>query len=77
MTYEDGTTTTEETELKLLITAERVEHLLTSLDQYGQAGVAPRGLIFCSRKEEAHALSAELNQSTLRGKPAANRGTHG
>ncbi|WP_210502905.1 DUF3427 domain-containing protein [Nocardioides xinjiangensis] len=68
VTYSDGTTTTEETELKLLITAERVEHLLSALDQYGQAGVAPRGLIFCSRKDEANALSAELNRSTLRGK---------
>lgn len=68
VTYDDGTTTTEETELKLLITAERVDHLLTALDQYGQAGVAPRGLIFCSRKEEAHALAAELNRSTLRGR---------
>ncbi len=68
VTYSDGRTTTEETELKLLINAERVEHLLEALDQYGQAGVAPRGLIFCSRKEEAHALAAELNRSTLRGK---------
>jgi superfamily II DNA or RNA helicase/HKD family nuclease len=68
VTYDDGTTTTEETELKLLINAERVEHLLSALDQYGQAGVAPRGLIFCSRKDEAHALAAELNRSTLRGK---------
>ncbi|WP_224277952.1 DEAD/DEAH box helicase [Nocardioides lacusdianchii] len=69
VTYDDGTTTTQETELKLLINAKRVEHLLSALDQYGQAGVAPRGLIFCSRKEEAHALAAELNRSVLRGKP--------
>jgi superfamily II DNA or RNA helicase/HKD family nuclease len=68
VTYDDGTTTTEETELRLLITAERVEHLLAALDKYGQAGIAPRGLIFCSRKEEAHALAAELNRRTLRGK---------
>lgn len=69
VTYADGTTTTEETELKLLITAERVEHLLEALDRYGQAGVPPSGLIFCSRKEEVHALSGELNQRTLRGRP--------
>ncbi|GAA5108867.1 DUF3427 domain-containing protein [Alloalcanivorax gelatiniphagus] len=67
VTYQDGTTTTEETELELLITAERVDHLLAALDRYGQAGVAPRGLVFCSRKDEAHALAAELNRSTLRG----------
>ncbi len=68
VTYADGTTTTEETELKLLITVERVEHLLEALDRYGQAGTPSRGLIFCSRKEEARALSDELNQRTLRGK---------
>lgn len=67
VTYADGTTTTDETELRLLITPERVEHLLTALDQYGQAGVAPQGLIFCSRKEEAHALAAELNRRIFRG----------
>lgn len=69
ITYADGTTTTEETELRLLITAERVDHLISALDRYGQAGVAPRGLIFCSRKDEAYALAAALNQRTLRGKP--------
>ena len=35
---------------------------------YGQAGVPPCGLIFCSRTEEARALSAELNKHTLRGR---------
>jgi superfamily II DNA or RNA helicase len=68
VTYNDGTTTTEETELKLLITPERVDHLLNALALYGQAGVAPRGLIFCSRKEEARALSAILNSRSLRGR---------
>jgi superfamily II DNA or RNA helicase/HKD family nuclease len=67
VTYEDGTTTTAETELRLLITPERVEHLLEALALYGQAGVAPKGLIFCSLKEEARALSAALNRRTLRG----------
>lgn len=68
VTYEDGTTTTAETELQLLITPDRVDHLLGALDKYGQAGVAAKGLIFCSRKAEAHALSAALNECTLRGK---------
>lgn len=67
VTYDDGTTTTEETELRLLITPGRVDHLLNALALYGQAGVAPRGLIFCSRKEEAKALSAILNKRSLRG----------
>lgn len=68
VTYEDGTTTTEDTELRLLINSDRVKHLVDALDKYGQAGVAPRGLIFCSRKEEAHALSAALNRQQLSGK---------
>jgi superfamily II DNA or RNA helicase len=66
VTYDDGTTTTEETELRLLITPERVDHLLNALGLYGHAGVPPRGLIFCSRKAEARALSAELNNHRLR-----------
>ena len=68
VTYEDGTTTTDETDLRLLITPERVAHLLKALGIYGQAGVPPRGLIFCSRKEEARALSTELNTRDLRGR---------
>lgn len=69
VTYDDGTTTTDETELKLLITTERVEHLIHALECYGQAGVPPRGLVFCSRKDEAHALSNALNARSLRGEP--------
>jgi len=69
VTYDDGSTTTPGTDLRRLITPERIEHLLQALDVYGQAGVAPRGLIFCSRKEEARALSAALNGHLLRGRP--------
>lgn len=67
VTYADGTTTTAESDLQVLITPERVEHLLVALDKYGQAGVAPKGLIFCSRKAEAHGLSRALNGRDLRG----------
>lgn len=67
LTYADGRTTSEETELKVLISAERIEHLLGALETYGQAGIQPRGLIFCSRKSEAQALSDELNSRSLRG----------
>ena len=65
----DDTTTTENTPLRLLISPERVGHLLRALELYGQAGVAPRGLIFCSRREEARELSAELNKCIFRGLP--------
>ncbi len=65
----DDTTTTENTPLRLLISPERVGHLLRALELYGQAGVAPRGLIFCSRREEARELSKELNKCIFRGLP--------
>lgn len=67
VTYADGNTVADGTDLRLLVSPERVDHLVRALSLYGQAGVAPRGLIFCSRKEEAKALSEELNQHTLRG----------
>ncbi|MGI6879727.1 DEAD/DEAH box helicase family protein [Microbacterium sp. gxy059] len=67
VSYANGTSP--ETDPSLLITPERVDHLVTALDLYGQAGVAPRGLIFCSRKDEARRLSEALNARTLRGVP--------
>ena len=67
ITFDDGFTTTEATPLSRLVTSERIDHILKSIETYGQAGVQPRGLIFCSRKEEAHALSSELNSRSLRG----------
>lgn len=69
VTLSDGTTATADSDLSFLITPERVDHLLDAITRYGQAGVAPRGLIFCSRKDEARALAEALNQRTLRGKP--------
>lgn len=68
VTYDDGSTTTDETELSLLIAPERVHFLINALEKYSQAGVDPRGLIFCSRKDEAHALSEALNRKELDGR---------
>jgi len=68
ITFDDGFTTTETTSLSRLVTRERIDLILKSIETYGQAGASPRGLIFCSRKEEAHALSAELNKRNLRGR---------
>ncbi|MGG5753532.1 DUF3427 domain-containing protein [Zafaria sp. Z1313] len=68
VTYDDGTTLEEGADLRRLVTAERVEHVIDALETYGQAGVAPRGLIFCSRKDEALALSEALNEGSLRGR---------
>ncbi len=68
ITFEDGLTTTDTTPLSRLVAPERVRHVISALETYGQAGVAPRGLIFCSRNEEARLLADELNLSELRGK---------
>lgn len=67
-TFEDGTTTEETISLSRLVSSDRVEHILRAIEKYGQAG-PQRGLIFCSRREEAETLSRELNARTLRGSP--------
>lgn len=67
ITFDDGTTTDDATQLSRLVSSERIDHLIKAIERYGQAGTPPRGLIFCSRKEEARALSAELNRRSLRG----------
>lgn len=69
ITFEDGLTTTDTTPLSRLIAPARVHHVISALETYGQAGVPPRGLIFCSRNEEARLLSEELNLRSLRGVP--------
>ena len=65
--FEDGLVVAEGTSLTRLAGTQRVDHILHALETYGQAGVAPQGLIFCSRKDEAHALAAELNKQEFRG----------
>lgn len=68
-TFDDGHVTSELTPMSRLVASERVEHVLRALETYGQAGVAPQGLIFCSRNEEALSLSEQLNLRSLHGKP--------
>ncbi|MCD5324450.1 MULTISPECIES: DUF3427 domain-containing protein [Pontibacillus] len=54
------------TQLANLVDEERVEHILEKVDYYGHSGEKVRGLIFCSRKEEAHQLSRLMNQKGLK-----------
>lgn len=63
-----GETLTDEADLRVLVSAERVDHLIKAIEIYGQASAVPRGLIFCSRRDEARALSDALNARALRGK---------
>lgn len=67
ITFEDGSTTTDATQLSKLVSSHRVTYLLETLEKYVQSRLEPKGLIFCSRKEEAADLSRELNQRTFRG----------
>jgi superfamily II DNA or RNA helicase/HKD family nuclease len=69
ITFEDGVTTSEATSLSRLVASERVDHVIRAIARYGQAGVPPHGLIFCSRNEEARELSRALNDRTLHGIP--------
>ncbi|ALV22811.1 DUF3427 domain-containing protein [Carnobacterium antarcticum] len=53
----NGELISEATDLKYLVEEERVTYLLEKLDYYGCSGNIPKGLVFCSRKQEAEALS--------------------
>lgn len=64
---EDGTTVDETAQLSRLVAPERVHHLLRMIETYGHKGPV-RGLIFCSRVEEARELNELLNLSAVNGK---------
>ncbi|GAB6928882.1 hypothetical protein JCM10914A_28650 [Paenibacillus sp. JCM 10914] len=49
------------TMLSKLVSDERVSYLLEKIEYYGYSGETVKGLIFCSRKEEAMELSSLLN----------------
>jgi len=63
--YEEGVID-EATAFSKLITTERVDHIMQKIHYYGHSGEKVRGLMFCSRKEEAIKLSEELNQRGLK-----------
>ncbi|MBB1063134.1 DEAD/DEAH box helicase [Limosilactobacillus fastidiosus] len=59
----DGKVISETTKLNRLVASERVKYVLTQLDYYGYCGSQPRGLVFCSRQEEARELAREFTAS--------------
>lgn len=63
-----GQVITDTADLGKLVSNERIEYVLQAIKKYGHAGRPVKGLIFCSRTEEAQAISAELNARTLHGK---------
>lgn len=66
--FDDGSTVDEQSSLSQLAGAIRVDHVVDAVSTYGQAGVPVRGLMFCSRKDEARALSAALNERSVFGR---------
>ncbi|QGU01748.1 type I restriction enzyme EcoKI subunit R [Corynebacterium kalinowskii] len=67
-TVNNSTTITETSNLAFLVCDERVRFVIEKLEMYGLPQDV-RGLMFCSRKEEAHELSRLFNQSNVFGKP--------
>jgi len=49
-----------------LVSDERVKYVIEKAEYYGFSGERVKGLIFCSRKEEARELSKKFNQSGYR-----------
>jgi superfamily II DNA or RNA helicase/HKD family nuclease len=68
ITFDDGLTTSVSSPLLRLVESERVDHILRAIETYGQAGVSARGLMFCSRNDEAAELSRQLNNRDSRGR---------
>ena len=62
----NGETIDDATILSKLVADERVNHILDKIEYYGFSGETVKGLMFCSRKEEAAKLSLVLNEKGLR-----------
>ena len=53
-------------DFKILTSDDRVNHILKAIETYGTDDGETRGLIFCSRNEEAKKLSSKLNNLGLK-----------
>ncbi|WP_318616239.1 DEAD/DEAH box helicase [Sporosarcina sp. YIM B06819] len=62
----DGEEIDDATLLSRLVTEERVNHVIEKVGYYGFSGESVKGLMFCSRKDEAVELSNALNVRGLR-----------
>ncbi|GEK81351.1 DUF3427 domain-containing protein [Agrococcus baldri] len=65
--FADGSTIDELSSVSKLASSIRVNHIVDAITTYGHAGVGVRGLMFCSRKDEAYELSAALNEQVIYG----------
>ena len=62
----DGNPLDNNTDFKYLVDDERVNHIINKINFYGYCGDKVKGLIFCSDKKEAKALSNKFNERGLR-----------
>ncbi|WP_404427384.1 DEAD/DEAH box helicase [Ureibacillus chungkukjangi] len=62
----DGEIVDDATELRNLVSNERVRHIIEKVNYYGHSGDQVKGLMFCSSKDEAKNLSISLNNAGLK-----------
>lgn len=67
----DGQLLDEDVSFNALVSNARIDHLIEKISYYGYAGDSVRGLMFCSRIEEAKELSKQLNLRGYRTKALA------
>lgn len=63
----NGQSIDETTDLRYLVSENRVNYVLKEMDYYGYCGDQAKGLVFCSRKDEAHELAQLFSE---KGHPA-------
>ncbi|GAA3630246.1 DEAD/DEAH box helicase [Lactobacillus hamsteri] len=61
---ENGEIIDDTTDLRYLTADKRVQYILKELNYYGYSGDRPRGLIFCSRQDEARELAEKLTATS-------------
>lgn len=62
----EGQIIDEQSTITKLLHQNRVDYIVEQINYYGYSGSRVKGLIFCSRNEEAKGLSIELNKRGLR-----------
>ncbi len=63
---DDGALIEDETDFSDLVTDSRVHHILEKVNYYSLSNQETKGLMFCSRNDEAKELSKQLNKHGLR-----------
>ena len=61
----DGISIDEKSNFNALVSGDRVDHIIKALKEFGCSNGVPKGLIFCSSREEAKQLSAAFNSKNL------------